>query len=96
MVAALWRVLLAAVKWGLITPGSSRSSRQGMTLMVPPILLNDYEKLALPLAASNLWAQVHASSTTGSPRPLVALALLCLLLFLVLQRHRVRAHVGRL
>ncbi|MBR7742030.1 carbohydrate ABC transporter permease [Phycicoccus sp. BSK3Z-2] len=88
--AALWRVLLPAVKPGLITVGLFAFLTAWNDFMAPLILINDSQKLTLPLAVSNLRVQVQGVVDYGATEAgVVVLALPCILLFLLLQRHYV-------
>jgi multiple sugar transport system permease protein len=92
---ALWRVLLPAVKPGLITVGLFAFLSAWNDFFAPLILLNDSSKLTLPLAVSNLRVQVQGVIDYGATEAgVVVLALPCLVLFLLLQRHYVRGFMS--
>lgn len=93
--AALWRVLLPAVKPGLVTVGLFAFLAAWNDFMAPLILINDTNRMTLPLAVSNLRVQVQGVIDYGATEAgVVVLALPCILLFLVLQRHYVRGFMS--
>lgn len=88
---ALWSVLIHAVKPGLITVGLFAFLAAWNDFIAPLILINDSSKFTLPLAVSNLRVQVQGVVDYGATEAgVVVLALPCLVLFLLLQRHYVR------
>jgi len=92
---ALWRVLLPAVKPGLITVGLFSFLAAWNDFMAPLILINDSERMTLPLAVSNLRGQVQGVVDYGATEAgVVILALPCIVLFLLLQRHYVRGFMS--
>jgi multiple sugar transport system permease protein len=92
---ALWRVLLPAVKPGLVTVGLFAFLTAWNDFMAPLILINDSDKLTLPLAVSNLRGQVQGVVDYGATEAgVVVLALPCAVLFLLLQRHYVRGFMS--
>lgn len=87
---ALIRVLLPAVKPGLITVGLFAFLTAWNDFFAPLILINDSNRMTLPLAVSNLRGQVQGVVDYGATEAgVVVLALPCVLLFLILQRHYV-------
>ncbi len=93
--AALWRVLLPAVKPGLITVGLFAFLAAWNDFMAPLILITDTNKMTLPLAVANLRVQVQGVIDYGATEAgVVVLALPCIVLFLVLQRHYVRGFMS--
>ncbi|MEV7232044.1 MULTISPECIES: carbohydrate ABC transporter permease [Polymorphospora] len=93
--SALWRVLLPAVKPGLITVGLFAFLAAWNDFMAPLILINDTERMTLPLAVSNLRGQVQGVVDYGATEAgVVVLALPCIVLFLLLQRHYVRGFMS--
>jgi multiple sugar transport system permease protein len=91
----LWRVLLPAVKPGLITVGLFAFLAAWNDFMAPLILINDSNKMTLPLAISNLRVQVQGVVDYGATEAgVVILALPCTILFLLLQRHYVRGFMS--
>ncbi|MCW6005785.1 carbohydrate ABC transporter permease [Micromonospora sp. CPCC 205371] len=92
---ALWRVLLPAVKPGLITVGLFSFLAAWNDFFAPLILINDSERMTLPLAVSNLRGQVQGVVDYGATEAgVVILALPCIVLFLLLQRHYVRGFMS--
>ena len=92
---ALRRVLLPAVRPGLITVGLFAFLAAWNDFMAPLILINDTNRMTLPLAVSNLRVQVQGVIDYGATEAgVVVLALPCILLFLVLQRHYVRGFMS--
>ena len=92
---ALWHVLLPAVKPGLITVSLFAFLAAWNDFMAPLILINDSDKFTLPLAVSNLRVQVQGVVDYGATEAgVVVLALPCILLFLLLQRHYVRGFMS--
>ena len=92
---ALRRVLLPAVKPGLITVGMFAFLAAWNDFMAPLILITDTNRMTLPLAVSNLRVQVQGVIDYGATEAgVVVLALPCILLFLVLQRHYVRGFMS--
>jgi multiple sugar transport system permease protein len=86
----LRRVLLPAVRPGLITVALFAFLAAWNDFMAPLILINDTDKFTLPLAVSNLRGQVQGVVDYGATEAgVVVLALPCAVLFLVLQRHYV-------
>ena len=93
--AALWRVLLPAVKPGLITVGLFAFLAAWNDFMAPLILITDTNKMTLPLAVANLRVQVQGVIDYGATEAgVVVLAVPCIVLFLVLQRHYVRGFMS--
>ena len=92
---ALWRVLLPGVKPGLITVGLFAFLAAWNDFMAPLILINDSSHLTLPVAVSNLRGQVQGVVDYGATEAgVVVLALPCIVLFLLLQRHYVRGFMS--
>jgi multiple sugar transport system permease protein len=92
---ALWRVLIPAVKPGLITVGLFAFLAAWNDFMAPLILINDSDRMTLPLAVSNLRGQVQGVVDYGATEAgVVVLALPCIVLFLLLQRHYVRGFMS--
>lgn len=93
--SALWRVLLHAVKPGLVTVGLFAFLTAWNDFMAPLILINDSNRMTLPLAVANLRGQVQGVVDYGATEAgVVVLALPCILLFLILQRHYVRGFMS--
>ena len=92
---ALRRVLLPAVKPGLITVGLFAFLAAWNDFRAPLILINDSDRMTLPLAISNLRGQVQGVVDYGATEAgVVVLALPCIVLFLLLQRHYVRGFMS--
>jgi multiple sugar transport system permease protein len=92
---ALRRVLLPAVKPGLITVGLFAFLSAWNDFLAPLILINDSDRMTLPLAVSNLRGQVQGVVDYGATEAgVIVLALPCILLFLLLQRHYVRGFMS--
>jgi multiple sugar transport system permease protein len=93
--SALWRVLIPAVKPGLITVGLFAFLAAWNDFFAPLILINDSNRMTLPLAVSNLRGQVQGVVDYGATEAgVVVLALPCIVLFLILQRHYVRGFMS--
>ncbi|MEI5527963.1 carbohydrate ABC transporter permease [Streptomyces brasiliscabiei] len=92
---ALRRVLLPAVRPGLITVGLFAFLAAWNDFIAPLILVSDSEKAPLPLAVANLRQQSMGAVDYGATEAgVVVLAVPCLLLFLLLQRHYVRGFMS--
>ena len=88
--SALWRVLVPAVRPGLLTVGLFAFLASWNDFMAPLILINDTNRMTLPLAVANLRGQVQGVVDYGATEAgVVVLALPCVLLFLLLQRQYV-------
>ena len=93
--SALWRVLLPAVKPGLITVGLFAFLASWNDFFAPLILITDSRLQTLPLAVANLRGQVQGVVDYGATEAgVVVLALPCVVLFLILQRHYVRGFLS--
>ena len=93
--SALWRVLLPAVKPGLITVGLFAFLASWNDFFAPLILITDSNLQTLPLAVANLRGQVQGVVDYGATEAgVVVLALPCILLFLILQRYYVRGFMS--
>ena len=93
--SALWRVLVPAVKPGLITVGLFAFLAAWNDFIAPLILINDTGRQTLPLAIANLRGQVQGVVDYGATEAgVVVLALPCVVLFLLLQRHYVRGFMS--
>jgi multiple sugar transport system permease protein len=91
----LWRVLVPAVRPGLVTVGLFAFLTAWNDFMAPLILINDSDRMTLPLAVSNLRGQVQGVVDYGATEAgVVVLALPCVVLFLLLQRHYVRGFMS--
>ncbi len=91
----LTRVLLPAVQPGLITVGLFSFLAAWNDFMAPLILINDSNRMTLPLAISNLRVQVQGVVDYGATEAgVVILALPCCIIFILLQRHYVRGFMS--
>jgi multiple sugar transport system permease protein len=91
----LWRVLLPAVRPGMVTVGLFAFLTAWNDFIAPLILINDSDRFTLPLAISNLRSQVQGVVDYGATEAgVVVLALPCVVLFLLLQRHYVRGFMS--
>ncbi|MGY2874381.1 multiple sugar transport system permease protein [Marmoricola sp. URHA0025 HA25] len=94
-VRCLLNVLLPAVKPGLVTVALFSFLAAWNDFLAPLILITDSNKLTLPLAVANLRVQVQGVVDYGATEAgVVVLALPCVVLFLVLQRHYVRGFMS--
>jgi multiple sugar transport system permease protein len=92
---ALLRVLVPAVKPGLITVGLFAFLAAWNDFIAPLILISDSAKQPLPLAVVNMRQQVMGIVDYGATQAgVVVLALPCVVLFLLLQRHYVRGFMS--
>ena len=93
--AALRRILLPLVRPGLITVGLFAFLAAWNDFVTPLILINDDSKFPLPVAMASLRQQTSYTVDYGvTEAGVVALALPCLLIFLVLQRFYVRGFMS--
>jgi multiple sugar transport system permease protein len=92
---ALIRVMLPAVKPALITVGLFAFLAAWNDFIAPLILLNSADKLVLPLAVTNGRQQVMGVVDYGFTQAgVVVLAVPCIALFLILQRHYVQGFMS--
>jgi multiple sugar transport system permease protein len=91
---ALWRILIHAVKPGLITVGMFAFLAAWNDFMVPLYLLGG-DNQTLPLALVNMRQQVMGVIDYGATQAgVTVMTVPCLILFLVLQRHYVRGFMS--
>jgi multiple sugar transport system permease protein len=91
----LLRILLPSVRPGLITVGLFAFLAAWNDFFAPLILLTDSTKQTLPLAVANLRQQTMGAIDYGATEAgVVVMALPCLILFLLLQRHYVRGFMS--
>ena len=91
----LWRIMLPSVVPGLVTVGLFAFLAAWNDFFAPLILINDTNRMTLPLAVSNLRGQVQGVVDYGATEAgVVVLAVPCILLFLILQRHYVRGFMS--
>jgi multiple sugar transport system permease protein len=83
------------VRPGLITVGLFAFLAAWNDFIAPLILISDSEKAPLPLAVANLRQQSMGAVDYGATEAgVVVLAVPCLLVFLLLQRHYVRGFMS--
>lgn len=92
---ALRRVLVPAVKPGLVTVGLFAFLAAWNDFITPLVLITDSNLMPLPLAVANMRQQVMGIVDYGATQAgVTVLALPCVLLFLALQRHYVRGFMS--
>lgn len=92
---ALLRILVPAVKPGLITVGLFAFLAAWNDFIAPLILISNAAKVPLPLAVANMRQQVMGIVDYGATQAgVVVLAVPCVVLFLLLQRHYVRGFMS--
>jgi multiple sugar transport system permease protein len=92
---ALLRIMLYAVKPGLITVGIFAFLAAWNDFMVPLFLLNSGDNSPMPLAMVNMRQQVMGTIDYGvTEAGVVFLTVPCVILFLALQRHYVRGFMS--
>jgi multiple sugar transport system permease protein len=92
---ALVRVLLRAVRPGLITVGLFAFLASWNDFLAPLILLNDGSKFTLPVAVFSVTNRTFGAIDYGMLESgVVIMALPCLVLFLLLQRYYVRGFIS--
>ena len=91
----LWRILLPAVKPGLITVGLFAFLAAWNDFIAPLILISDDQQVAAAAGVATCAARCRASVDYGATEAgVVVLAVPCLLLFILLQRHYVRGFMS--
>jgi multiple sugar transport system permease protein len=91
----LRRIMLYAVWPGLITVGLFAFLAAWNDFFAPLILVSDSTKAPLPLAVANLRQQTMGAIDFGATQAgVVVMALPCLVLFMLLQRHYVRGFMS--
>jgi multiple sugar transport system permease protein len=88
---ALVRVLLRAVRPGLITVGLFAFLASWNDFLAPLILLNDGSKFTLPVAVASITDGTFGGVLESG---VMIMAIPCLILFLLLQRYYVRGFVS--
>jgi multiple sugar transport system permease protein len=89
--SALRRILIHAVRPGLITVGLFAFLASWNDFFAPLILLNDGSKFTLPVAVVSMRERTFGAIDYGALEAgVMVMALPCMLLFLFLQRHYVR------
>jgi len=92
---ALRHILVPAVRPGLITVGLFAFLAAWNDFITPLVLISDSDRAPLPLAVANMRQQVMGIVDYGATEAgVVTLALPCIVLFLVLQRHYVRGFLS--
>jgi ABC-type glycerol-3-phosphate transport system permease component len=93
--SAWWRILLRAVRPGLITVGLFAFLASWNDFFAPLILLNDGSNFTLPVALVSMRERTFGAIDYGALEAgVMVTALPCLVLFLVLQRHYVRGFLS--
>jgi ABC-type sugar transport system, permease component len=88
-------ILLAAVRPGIVTVGLFAFLAAWNDFIAPLILISDSSKLPLPLAIAALRQQTMGAIDYGATEAgVVVMAVPCVILFLVLQRHYVRGFMS--
>ena len=88
--AVLRWILLRAVWPGIITVGLFAFLNAWNDYIAPLFLINDSAKYPLPLAIANLRGGTSGANFGATEAGVVVMAIPCLILFLLLQRHYVR------
>jgi multiple sugar transport system permease protein len=92
---ALLHVLMPSVKPGLVTVGLFAFLAAWNDFITPLVLISDTSRSTLPLAVANQRQQVMGIVDYGATQAgVVVLALPCIVLFLLLQRHYVRGFMS--
>jgi multiple sugar transport system permease protein len=93
--SALLRVLLPAVRAGLVTVGLFAFLASWNEFFAPLILINDASRFTLPVAVVSMQQRTFGAIDYGALEAgVVVMAVPCLVLFLVLQRHYVRGFMS--
>ena len=93
--AILRRIMLPAVRPGLITVGLFAFLAAWNDFIAPLILLNDDKKATLPLAIATLRQQTMGVIDYGATEAgVIVMAIPCLILFILLQGHYVRGFMS--
>lgn len=91
----LWRVMLPSVTPGLVTVGLFAFLAGWNEFFAPLIMLTDPTKQTLPVAVANLRQQSMGAIDYGATEAgVVAMALPCVIIFLLLQRFFVRGFMS--
>jgi multiple sugar transport system permease protein len=94
-VRALTRILLPAVRPGLVTVGLFAFLASWNDFFAPLILLNDGSSFPLPVAVVSMTQRTFGAIDYGMLQAgVMVMAVPCLVLFLVLQRHYVRGFMS--
>jgi multiple sugar transport system permease protein len=93
--AVLRRIFLPSVRPGLITVGLFAFLAAWNDFIAPLILISDDKKSPLPLAIASLRQQTTFTIDYGATEAgVVVMAVPCLILFVILQRHYVRGFMS--
>jgi multiple sugar transport system permease protein len=93
--SALRRILLRAVRPGLITVGLFAFLASWNDFFAPLILLNEGSKFTLPVAVVSMRERTFGAIDYGALEAgVMVMALPCVLLFLILQRHYVQGFMS--
>jgi multiple sugar transport system permease protein len=92
----LWRIMLPAVRPGLVTVGLFAFLAAWNDYFAPLILLTDSTKETLPLAVASLRTQILLGQVDfgATQAGVVVMGLPCVILFLLLQRYYVRGFMS--
>ena len=91
----LTRIMLSSVRPGLITVGLFSFLAAWNDFIAPLILVSEADKAVLPVAVANLRQQSMGAVDFGATQAgVVVMALPCLVLFALLQRHYVRGFMS--
>jgi multiple sugar transport system permease protein len=91
----LWRIMLPSVRPGLVTVGLFAFLAAWNEFFAPLIMLTDPTRQTLPVAVANLRQQTMGAIDYGATEAgVVAMALPCVILFLLLQRYYVRGFMS--
>jgi multiple sugar transport system permease protein len=92
----LWRIMLPAVRPGLVTVGLFAFLAAWNDYFAPLILLSDPTKETLPLAVAALRTQILLGQVDfgATQAGVVVMAIPCVILFLLLQRYYVRGFMS--
>jgi multiple sugar transport system permease protein len=92
---ALRRVLLRAVRLGLVTVGLFAFLASWNDFFAPLILISDASKFTLPVAVYSMQQRTFGAIDYGALEAgVVVMAVPCMLIFLLLQRHYVRGFMS--
>jgi multiple sugar transport system permease protein len=91
----LWRIMLPSVVPGVVTVGLFAFLAAWNEFFAPLIMLTDPTKQTLPVAVANLRQQTMGAIDYGATQAgVVAMAVPCVVLFLLLQRYYIRGFMS--
>ncbi|MEP7240100.1 MAG: carbohydrate ABC transporter permease [Devosia sp.] len=91
----LWRIMLPSVVPGLVTVGLFAFLAAWNEFFAPLIMLTDPTKQTLPVVVANLRQQTMGAIDYGATQAgVVAMAIPCVVLFLLLQRYYIRGFMS--